>query len=227
MMVRTNNFSDLTFSYPDYSIKIQKYIIPVKLKIENIIIPYESELNVEYCDDEYLSFEFERFKEIKKASENLIHINNNDKLYNNFKQTFTQYHNLKDVYDILDIFDIKDLYEFNKSIFEKIPFMLKVFRDRLYNSLKLDIKEPEIGYKPKNDKPKDLKEYLQYTENYIFLQSIIEYSPSPFFQENISKAPNMWSLREYETRLAYMTAKNRFESVENSWQLKSMEIKDK
>lgn len=223
----TYNFRDLSFNFPDYSIKLNKYIIPVKLKIENIKMPKYSELDISYIEDEYLGFEFRQNKEIQAMRDSLIHINTEDKLFNNFKQTFLQYHNLKSIDEVLEYLDIADMYAFNKSISSKIPFMIKIFRDRLYNSLKLDIEPPRIDYKSKHEKPENIKEYLQYTENYIFLQSLIEYSSEPFFSENLNKTPDEWSLREYETRMAYLTAKNRFDSTENLWQMKSMDTKDK
>ena len=219
------NFRDLSFNFPDYSLKLNRYIIPIKLKIENIKLLKYSELDLSYIQDEYLGFEFERYKEIKLMTDNLVHINTEDKLFNNFKQTFLQYHNLKSIDEVLEYLDIADMYSFNKSISSKIPFMIKIFRERLYNSLKLDIEPPHIKYEPKKDKPQNIKDYLQFTENYIFLQSLIEFSPQPFFSENNNKTPDEWSMREYETRLAYLTAKNRFESTENLWQMKSMDDK--
>ncbi len=218
------DFKDLTFSFPDYCLKLGRYIIPIKIHIANIKFPNNSTLELSLEDDEYMGFEFGRFKEINNAKENLIHINTSDKLFNNFKCNFLEYHNLKEVDEVLEYLDIFDLSEFNKSIHEKIPFMVETFRKRLYNSLKLDIKPPAISYKPDKEKPQNIKDYLQYTNNYIFLQSLIEFSSNPFFNENNGKTPDLWSLREYETRMAYITAKNRFESTENLWQLASMKI---
>jgi hypothetical protein len=221
-MEQKSKFQDLTFYYPLFSVRCGRYVIPIKVKIENITYMPTQRLDASLQDDDDMGFEFQRNEELKMAKINLVHINVEDKLYANFTKNFLEYHELDSVEQVLDYIDYMDLYKLNNTINKTIPVMIKIFRDRLYNSLKLDIDPPQISYKPDKEQPPHIKEYLQFTENYIFLQSLIEFSPSPLYYENEGRTPDRWSMREYETRMAYITAKNRFESTENLWQLSSM-----
>jgi len=218
------NFEKLSFYYPLHSIRISRFVIPIKIHIGQIDSKIKEELEIGLIGKEdEMSTEFERIKELDRAKRNFKYINIEDKLYNNFTQTFMEYHNIKYIDELLDALDSIDIYEFNKHIDEAINLMIKEFRDRLYNMLKLDEDEPKIAYKPKNEMPQDLKEYLNYTLGYIISQMGIEYNPTIFFDENIGRAIESWSLRETELHLSFLTMKNRTENLVEKWQGKIMQ----
>lgn len=213
-------FEELDFIYPQHFIEISNFKIPVYAHIKNIHFNYADEIKI---GDNYDDYEFEFLKRIKVAKINFHHINITDKLFDGFTKNFLEYYELNNLHELLEYLDESDIMEFNLH-FKKInTFLMNTFRNRLYNMLKLDEKEPEIPYKDKHKKPKDLEDFLRYTEGYIIAQSIIEYSPQPFFDENIGKGVNEYSWRELEFRLAYLTMKNKCESLEHKWQMKIMD----
>lgn len=215
-------FEELDFIYPQHFLEINSFKIPIYAHIKNIRTKYIDEISI---GDNYDDFEFKRLRQISISKLNFIHINTKDKIFNGFTQTFLEHYSLNEVEDLLYYFDEMDLKEFNEH-FKKInSFLMITYRNRLYNMLKLDETEPEIGYKEKNDKPKELKEYLKYTYGYIIAQSVMEYTSQPFFEENIGRAVNEFSWREIEFRLSYLTMKNKCEALEHKWQMKKLDDK--
>ena len=215
------NFNQLSFEIPKHSIRVGKFLIPIHIHIKNIYIGNKSEeVELEFMNDE-MSFEFERLKIIEYQKRNFIHINVADKIYNNFNQNFLEYHNLESIDELLFFFDEYDLKTINDHIDKYLTYMIKEFRDRLYNTLKIDDKPPKVGYKPETEMPKNIKDYLTYTEGYILSQSNLEFGNGvPFFEENIGKSYNEYSFREKEIILAYLTMKNRTESISSEYQAK-------
>ena len=213
-----NSLNNLTFNYPKHTIKVGGYLIPILVDMKNIYPEQNNELKIGLIQEEdVMSFEYDRVKVIDSFSKKLNHINVEDKLYDNFSKNFLEYYKLKKVRDLLYILDEADILTIISHINKIIPIMINEFRKRLYESLKLDEKEPYIDYKDKNPMPDNIKDYLIYTDFYILCQAIIEYNPTPFFKENIGKSIDEWSLREYETHMAYLTAKNKFETIQHKW----------
>lgn len=219
------SLSDLSFSYPKHTIKVGDYLIPIHIHIKNIYPPKQSEelkIGLIGIEDE-MSFEYERVKLLDRFKEIIQHINTEDKLYSNFTKNFLEYHELESLYDLFFRLGEYEILQIVHHINKILPSMISIFRERLYKSLKLDIKQPNITYKSPYELTPDLKEYLNYTEFYILCQAVIEFNPTPIFEENKNKSISEWSLREYEVHMSYLTAKNRFEDTLNKYQGKQME----
>lgn len=215
-------FEELDFIYPQHFLEINSFKIPIYAHIKNIRTKYVDEITI---GENYDDFEFKRLRQVNISKLNFIHINIKDKIFNGFTQTFLEYYNLKSTDDLLYYFDEMDIQEFNNHFKNINSFLMTTYRDRLYNMFKLDEKEPDIRYKDKDDKPKELKDYLQYTYGYIIAQSVMEYTAQPFFEENIGRAVNEFSWREIELRLSYLTMKNKCEGLEHKWQMKKLDDK--
>lgn len=219
-MKKRVSFDELDFMYPKHFFQISNFKIPISIHIKDLKFSYTKEIEISGVGED---FEFEKLKLLNIFKQNLIFINTKDNLYDGFTKNFLEYYNLNNLEDLLLYLDEFDFNLFIEHIKPIINFMIATFRNRLYNMLKLDEKEPNIPYTDKHKKPKELEEFLKYTEGYIIAQSIIEYSPQPFFDENIGKGVNEYSWRELEFRLAYLTMKNKIESIENKWQMKIMQ----
>lgn len=222
------SLNNLSFIYPKHTLKINDFLIPILIDVSNIYYNQFEELKIGLIGiEDELSYEYEKLKVIDRFKNTFIHINIKDKLFDNFTKNFLEYYKLNTLNDLFYILSDYDMLKIINHISQIIPSMIKIFRDRLYAGLKLDIKEPVISVKDENPMTSEIKEYLSYTELYILAQSVIEYNATPFFPENKKKTVSEWSIREYELHLSYLTIKSRFENIQNKWQIKYTQSKTK
>lgn len=222
MVQKMNKFSDLDFKYPTHFLTLSNIKIPISIHIKDISLRHTQTLDI--LEDDY---DINRAEEIELIKSKLNFINCNLKCFNSFEETFLEFYGLDKIEDILYFLDERDMVKYSIHISEIINLMIGTYRERLYSSLKLDEESPVIHYKDDDNKPKNLKEYLKFTDTYILAQSFIEFTGTPFFSENIGKGVDEYSWREIEFRMAYLTMKNKCESLEHKWQMFKMEERQK
>lgn len=225
------NLNDLSFIYPKHTIEIDNYKIPILVHIKDIKTSYEiEELEIGLIGKEDIfSYEYELIKLLNLFKSLLVHINIQDKLFDNFTKTFLENYKLKSVNDLLYKLNENQICKIVEHIKEIKPIMIHIFRKRLYSALKVDIKAPVIKV-PKIEgdlpMPPDLTNYMSFNDFYITCQAIIEFNATPIFEENKNKAVSEWSLREIELHKTYLTRKHKVEELQNQWQLKVMHSKN-
>ena len=212
-----------------FTVKVNKYLFPISVNIKNIYTYNDESLEIGLLGDynDELAYEYKMIKKRKYYKRYLKHINVEDELYNNLTKNFLQYHNLKNIEDIFSVLDESDVDYLISEIVIMESLVVSEFRRRLWKELKIDKKKPHIRYKPKNVKPPNISEYTSYTQGYIFTQTFKEFNPTIFFEENIGKSVNEWSLREIELHQCYITQKYRVDEVNNLWEASCIDKQNK
>lgn len=224
------NFSDLSF-FKMFSVTVrEKYHIPIKIHIKDINFRNDIELELGLLGKEGDPFfcEFEQLRMINYYKKYLKYINVEDKLFSNYTKNFLEYNEMKSIDEILHVLDKEELAYIISKIIPIESLMVNLYRNRLFEMLKLDVDDyNKINYKPKNIKPKDLQDYLEYTRGYIMTQVFKEYNPTIFFPENIGKSVEDFSFREIELHMCYITRKTKIDNMNNTWEAHCIEENQK
>jgi len=202
-----------------------KYHIPFKIHIKDISFKEDERLELGLLgkDNDPFFQEFQTRDEMNYYRKFFKYINTEDKLYSMGMKNFYEFNEMKSLDELFHILDNQDFRAIAIRIIPFEAFMVDVYRERLYDALKIEAKEPDIKYTPKNQKPEDVREFLKQSQEYIITQVFKEYNPTIFFDENIGKAVYDFSYRELELHNAYITRKTMTDNVANKWEASCIE----
>ena len=158
MNKKRNDLYDLDFCLPKHIIQLSSFKIPILIHINKITFQRDIELDINI--DTEMSYEYKKLKELENYKWYFRFINIEDKIFDNFSKTFLEYYNLETLDELLYILDEIDFNELVSHINPLINFVVDLYRERLYNMLKIDEKEPNIHLKDKYPMDKEIKEYL-------------------------------------------------------------------